>query len=80
MLIYLAWDGSGFWTVLRHDAPPFPRPEEVLSYRLLGRVDGLEDGLRATEGLNAWLASRGLARVRRSFDAEDGGRAARHPC
>ena len=54
MLIYLAWDGSGFWAALRHEPPPPLAPEELRGLRLLGRLDGLEDGLRAVEGLTCF--------------------------
>jgi len=66
MLLYLAWDGSGFWTVLRKEPAPPPRPDQLVRFRLLGRIDGIEEGVRAVEGLNAWLASRDLGRVRAS--------------
>jgi hypothetical protein len=62
MLIYLAWDGAGFWAVMRKTASPPPRADSLLRLRLLGHVDGVQNALQAVEGLNAWLASRELAR------------------
>jgi hypothetical protein len=69
MLIYLAWDGDGFWAVIRQTAPPPSRPDSLMRFRLLGHVDGTRNALRAVEGLNAWLAARGLGRVRPSVTA-----------
>jgi hypothetical protein len=66
MLLYLVWDATGFWTVLLRNPPSPPAADGVLHLRLLGRVDGVEEGLEAVESLNTWLAAADLARVRPS--------------
>ena len=72
MLVYLASDGAGFWTVLRR--APALLANETARLWFLGRVDSLEEGLEVVESLNAWLATKGVARIRRSVGKAPGGR------